>query len=564
MPINSKQKKYLLLGALGLILLLGIVFRFYGLDKIPPGIWYDEAYNGLDAIGAYENSDYQIFYRENYGREGFFINCIAFSFKLFSVNSFALRFPSAVFGGLAILGFYLLNRKLKLSPLASLMATFALSFSFWHLNFSRIAFRGIMVPALIIWALYFFFSGLEKNKLKWTGEKISFPTIGFFISGLILGLGLHSYISFRVAPFVFIFLGICLLFLTQKAWRHYRKPILIFLVGACLTAGPILLFFYQHPADFTGRTDAVSVFNNPEAGFLPSLGKSLSFHLGSFFLAGDPNQRHNHHVQSLIPIAWSILMAIGFWISAKNILVAFYRQLNLWRRSGKFSRKVKLGRLFFASAVAQSCFWFLLIPGVLSIEGIPHALRIIGTIPPVFIMIGLAIDYLEGVYLQLKQSPLRRWKTIRWRTMQFSFIGIALVMILAGFSQVYTYFQVWSTDPLTKTSFEQSQFALGKLIGKLPLRENNYLIVNENKQIGADHHSFNDKTVEFAGYPRFQEYLIYPTFSGLAQVECANSQIIFQEDNSWLREQIKEKCPHLGAKRLDALGDNQYHYWVMN
>ena len=103
---NTKMKKNLFPAMIVLILILTVFLRLYQLDTAPPGIWYDEAYNGIDALKALEDSDYKIFYPENFGREGLYINALALSFKLFGVNSFALRFPSAVFGILTVLGFY--------------------------------------------------------------------------------------------------------------------------------------------------------------------------------------------------------------------------------------------------------------------------------------------------------------------------------------------------------------------------------------------------------------------------------------------------------------------------
>lgn len=564
MLFSQNQKKCFASIVLGIIFSVGFFIRFYDLDKIPPGVWYDEAFNGLDAIKANETGNYQIFYEGNYGREGLFINLVAFSFKFFGVNAASLRFPSAFFGFLALLGFYFLCRKFKFSQLASLVGVFIFAFSFWHINFSRISFRAIMVPTLIVWMLYFFFSGIEKNKIKHAGKTDFSPLTDFFISGLILGLGFHSYISFRIAPFIFFCLAICLFLFTKNFWVRYRQPMLVFLLGAFFAAAPLFFYFAKNFDSFTGRTDAVSVFNNSEAGPLSSFSKSLSYHLGSLFFAGDPNQRHNHYTQPLIPFAWSLLFAIGFWLSAKNIFSTLLRQIKLWQKTKQFSQKTKLDSMFWVAITAQSCFWIMIIPGVLSIEGIPHALRTIGIIPAVFLMMIITINYLEKIYLTLKNSPLRQWKNLRWRTLQISFAGILVVTFLAGFSQVYTYFQIWAKDSLTNKSFEQDQAALGKVINSLPLRKNNYLITNESKQISDNHKSFGDKTVEFTGYPNIKSYLIYPPFTGLASIDCTDSQIIFQEDNHWLREQIQDKCPNLNQQNIDAFSNGKYHYWIMN
>ena len=107
-----------------LILTAGIFLRFWKLDVLPPGIQYDEAYNGIDAIHANETGDYKIFYPENTGREGLHINVTAFFIKLFGVSSLSLRLANAMWGSLTLVGFYFFLRELKLSRLSVLPARF--------------------------------------------------------------------------------------------------------------------------------------------------------------------------------------------------------------------------------------------------------------------------------------------------------------------------------------------------------------------------------------------------------------------------------------------------------
>ena len=91
-----------------LIFLAGAFFRLWKLDSLPPGIQYDEAYNGIDAIRANETGEYKVFYSENTGREGLHINATAISLKLFGISNFSLRLANAVWGILTIIGFYFL------------------------------------------------------------------------------------------------------------------------------------------------------------------------------------------------------------------------------------------------------------------------------------------------------------------------------------------------------------------------------------------------------------------------------------------------------------------------
>lgn len=155
--LNSN--KLLFITILLLIIGFGSFARIWKINDNPPGLQYDEAYNGLDGLVAMENRDYKIFYPDNNGREGLYINALAISMKLFGVSNFSIRLVSAFFGILTLVGFYFLLKELKLSKISILLGVFLIATSFWHLNFSHTVYRAVMVPFLLVWLLYFFFFG---------------------------------------------------------------------------------------------------------------------------------------------------------------------------------------------------------------------------------------------------------------------------------------------------------------------------------------------------------------------------------------------------------------------
>ncbi len=542
----SKQKTALILT--GIILLLATGLRLWHLNQTPPGVWYDEAYNALDALDASENSTYKIFYPENYGREGLYINILALSFKIFGINNFALRFPSAFFGILTVLGFYFLLKSFKLYHTTILAGVFALSTSFYHLNFSRIAFRAIMVPLLLTWSAYFFFQGLNYSQEKLSQKKFSKKHFWqkhslwlFFFSGLLTGLGLHTYIAYRVVPLIFIILLIVFLFVYPKFLKNYWQAIIMFLIGAFVSAGPILFYFYQHPQAFSGRTDAVSIFNSPEMTTGQAFLKSLSYHLQSLIFIGDQNQRHNYNGFPLLPAVWALFFSIGFVISLKEIFNGFWRRLN----------KKSLGKLFLPSLFAQATFWTMLIPGVLSLEGIPHFLRIIGITPAIFIITALPFNYLRRLYLHLKKSPFYKLKLWRWKIMQMAFSGLVATFLLTGISQIYLYFGLWAHSPKTADAFQQNWYQFGQFIKQQPLRKENYLIMNKNISIDPNNrHNLPEKSLAFSAYPQIKKYQLYNTADNFEElfdtVNCSDSQFILQPNTPLLAlKKIKNYCRNL-------------------
>ena len=104
------------------ILIIASFLRLYNLTELPPGLYPDEAMNGNNAQEALDNTNFsaeggpafgwKIFYPENFGREGLFINIQALFINKFGHQPWALRLPSAIFGVLTVLGLYFFTKEL--------------------------------------------------------------------------------------------------------------------------------------------------------------------------------------------------------------------------------------------------------------------------------------------------------------------------------------------------------------------------------------------------------------------------------------------------------------------
>ncbi len=530
---------------IGLIICAGAFFRLWQLDEIPPGIQYDEAHNGLDAVKAMENNDYKIFYSENNGREGLYINLLAFSFKAFGVNIHALKLVSVLFGIFTLLGFYLLLKQFRLSKLSVLLALFCLSFSFWHIIFSRLAYRGIMVPFLLVWIFYFFYKGLYTKKQN-------FRYLFFILSGLLTGAGLHTYISFRVVPLIFVLIIGFYLFLYRKNFiKKYWKSALLFFFAALLTAAPMIWFFYSEKDQLIGRSNQVSIFNQTEMSSLKAFGKSLLYHLGSFSVHGDPNQRHNHLSYPVLPAAWGVLFIFGFILSIKEIFLAIFK------KTKNFKRGTPLAEMSF---LAQAIFWVMLIPGVLTIESIPHTLRIIGVIPSVFLFIALPFEYMAKLFKKIKNSDNIKFKIKRWIILKISLTCIILLVIFSGFLQIFLYFSVWPNHPKTAYSFEEEMVVFGKAVKDMPTKEYNILVTSENTGIAPNRNDSTLKSAQFMAYPEIKKYIFWKPGEALKNTTCEDALYVFYEADEWLIRQFEKKCPDLKTDKINYEG---YNFWIM-
>ncbi|MCH8741834.1 hypothetical protein IH779_02945 [Patescibacteria group bacterium] len=461
-----KNKTFVLLLA---ILLIASFFRLWQLDTIPPGLYPDEAINGNEAL----SNPWKVFYPENNGREGLFINLIFLSFSIFGISIWSLKIVPAVIGILTVLGLYLLTKEIFQNTLDSrrtskrvvykiqatsiaLFSSFFLAISFWHINFSRIDFRAILLPLLSVFAFYFLFRGFRTKKIFY-----------FIISGIFFGLGFHTYISYR---FIVLLLPIVLIsfwFIYQR--EGLQKQFLVFsfllLVFTFIVALPIGVYFLQNPQDLVSRASHITVFaqDNPVKAFLVS----FVSHLGMFNISGDFNWRHNFSgsPQFFWPIG--ILFLAGFIFSIKEFL-KFFKTKNFTLYTSRLPEPAAQAAGGQAYFILLSWLFIMLLPGVLTYEGVPHALRVIGIIPAVYIFAGIGGWLL---YEKIKQVIHNR---------KLFFVFCSLFLIFVTFAAFNKYFYSWAKNPNVEGAFTKKFVQIGNLLNSIPLDAQKYVIVNES------------------------------------------------------------------------------------
>jgi 4-amino-4-deoxy-L-arabinose transferase-like glycosyltransferase len=414
-----------------IILIIASFLRLYNLTVLPPGLYPDEAMNGNNAVEALEADPpaggWKVFYPENFGREGLFINIQSLFVAAFGNQPWALRLPSAIFGILTVLGLYFLTKELFHAKLA-LLASFLLATSFWHINFSRIGFRAIMASAFLVWSLYLLLKSLNQTK-----------NIGHWLlpalAGLVYGLGFHSYIAYRATPLL-------LLFLIAIIWKELSKIFGIFILFTFLAGLPLGIYFLENPADFLGRTAGISIFNSETP--IADLALNSIKTLGMFNFVGDFNWRHNIAGRPLLFWPVGIMFLAGAYLSLRKI----------------FKEKEWL------SSESIIWFWFLtaLFPVVISNEGIPHALRSIIMVPPVFIL--SAIGGMK-IYELLKEN-------VGWK--QSAAVGYAFLAILL-FESYFSYFVIWGENPNVKNAFAYNDYVIARQLNSMPDEIPKYVVV---------------------------------------------------------------------------------------
>ena len=200
---------------------------------------------------------------------------------------------------------------------------------------------------------------------------------------------------------------------------------------------PLILYFTEHPEDFATRTGQVSVFadEHPLRAFALSNIKTI----GMLTVFGDCNPRHNF---PCLPVLHP-LVAIAFLY-------------------GLFAMIKKEDKLIQATLIAWLL--FMTLPATLTREGMPHALRSIGMIPPVMLIAGF------GAYALWEKFGTMWNKKLASRV---ALLLLAVIPITTG----YLYFGIWASSPATASAFSQDLSELAIYARSLPKETIKYLII---------------------------------------------------------------------------------------
>lgn len=373
----------------------GIFLRLYKINQLPFGLYPDIAANGIDILEILQGKIFPFYYR-NGGREGLFFYFSTLFVAVIGNKSLALYLASSFLGIVTLPVMYLFG-KTFFNKNIGLMSTFLLASSFYHINFSRLGYRVITLPLFLMLALIFLKQAfIKRTNLSW------------ILAGVFLSLGFYTYISYRIIPFLLIFLY---LIFRKKVSQFKLKTVekRYFLLGAFLVLIPFIIYTLRYPGDVFGRILGASVFSgyNETNGFPSTLTEKIIATLKMFFIQGDPLIQYNVAFAPLLNIIEGILLMVGFYVILKNICKPHYLLIFL---------------LFFS----------MLVPVIFS-DSVPHILRGLGIVVPLYIVLALG---LEQCYLFLKSKTNTT-------------IGTLLVIVILLSSGIYgyqMYFQKWANQ----------------------------------------------------------------------------------------------------------------------
>ncbi len=506
------------------IIIIASFLRLYNITELPPGLYPDEAMNGNNALEALSNTNFSAeggsafggkwFYPENNGREGLFINIQAISVAIFGNVPWALRSVSAIFGILTVLGIYFLVKELinyvsapletpplnetpirerlglltgsteineKLRNNIALLSSFFLATSFWHINFSRIGFRAIMAPFFIIFALYFLFRSFNKNYSLGSG----------ILAGLFFGLGFHSYIAFRGLPILILIVFIIDWFKNPLRRDSLIKIFIWFVIISLIVFAPLGYHFIKNPQDFMGRTTQVSIFSSPTP--IKDLTINILKTAGMFNFSGDYNWRHNYAGKPELFWPVGILFVIGILLGLRMFFEKVSRRLSghgvptlvgtseaeSQAANERLGERDRVFREEYSQVYIILFAWIAIaaLPVVVSNEGIPHALRAIIMIPPIFILAGIGGIWLyEFIKSRLNRETNAKPYAKLTRKILLVVSGYTLMAILI-FEAYIAYFILWGKNQNVQGAFSADYIQIGRELNSLPKEIPKYVVV---------------------------------------------------------------------------------------
>ncbi|GIW06997.1 MAG: hypothetical protein KatS3mg060_1802 [Dehalococcoidia bacterium] len=408
-----------------LLTIVALAVRLLWLDEIPPGLFYDEAYKGLDALQMLRERSLPMFFPGNFGREPLFIWILAGAQALFGAEPIVLRTTIVVLAALTVPALYLATREL-LGRLPALFAAAVLPFTLWHLVVSRVALRFVLLPLVECLAIWLLARGMR------TGRRRDFAFAGLFVAAC-----LYTYTAARMLPLLLAVGALGALILRPKLALARWRPALLTPAVAILALLPLGLYFVQNPLAFGGRVDQVV------AGWEPVVDPR--------FGPGDPGTIRENPVRT----------ALMFWVAGDQNLRTNVPGRPVFDPVLGIAFAIGIGAALAGSRRPAGLFtlaWLgvMLLPSALSTYA-PHYARAIGALPPAAALAGLGLATVAQAGARFGRAG--------------AIAGLAVALAALLFSArlaLADYFDVWANDLGTYRAFDTGIWELGLAMRALP------------------------------------------------------------------------------------------------
>jgi 4-amino-4-deoxy-L-arabinose transferase-like glycosyltransferase len=422
-----------------LLTLIAGTVRFYELGAWPPGLYHDEAYNGLDALRVLAG-ERPLYFAANHGREPFFIYLVSMSVGWLGRSVYAVRLPAALIGTLLIPAAYFMARELFGRRVGLLTAAIA-AITLWPLHLSLIGFRAGSLPLFVALTI-----GLGVHAYR------SGRVLHWIIAGIVYGLSFYTYLASRFTPLALI--TFLLVVLVARPNRSLLRNLIIFAATTLLVLTPLIITALTQWDVVMGRPGDVSIFNPAihQGDPIGLLVRSTANAAGMFFWRGDGIARHNVPYRPVFDPILVIFFAWGLmrlFVAALGPTPPPYKPLPDFLRPGSdmhFSPRLPpLSK--WASLFVLIWIPIMLLPTILA-EDSPHFLRAVGVLPVV--LIGPAIGL----------ETLAQWLRVRGRrALSYS---VVIAVLIVGAAWTIRDYSSYAVDPQTAYAFEDAGVQLAR------------------------------------------------------------------------------------------------------
>jgi 4-amino-4-deoxy-L-arabinose transferase-like glycosyltransferase len=404
-----------------LVFLIGIFFRIYRIRSVPPGLHGDEAQTGLEAIKILDGIPYSPYSSEVYGQTTFHFYLTSFIFRIFGISPVSIRLTSVIVGLLTTPVFYFFIRSV-FGVNVALFSAFFLAISRWHTHLSRLGFMTIHITLFQSLTFWFLLKGLRGRKL-----------FDFTLAGIFLGIGLNTYMGFRLIPLIVLFWLIFLFLYQRKSLTGLGLKILCFWLALIVTAAPLLFYAIHNWEMFNGRMRSIWVFENQnQRQAIEQIWQNTKAAILMFNLRGSTWPHKNLPGAPMLDVITGVFFLTGFLIALLKLRESRYSLLliNLF---------IMLGASIFTK-------------GTYPPSGDP--IRSSGALISSVIFAGVGINYL--------------WVFLRAKAKYF----IPLILIASFFLNYQAYFIEFANHPAVWHDFHFIPVEIAKLANE---RENEYI-----------------------------------------------------------------------------------------
>jgi 4-amino-4-deoxy-L-arabinose transferase-like glycosyltransferase len=321
--------------SLAAVVIAALFLHFWRIGSTPPGFYVDEcsiAYNAysIAQTGADEyGTRYPLFFRSLGRQDPVTVYCLVPLVKLFGIQKWVARLPSAFFYVLACIAFGFLVHEYCRNKWLSLFGGFLFSLIPWGFGFSRTIGAGYsaMLFGMVLGWLF-------------SLRAVTKQSYGFAVgAGVAFAFAMYAY---STGLLMSVLLLVCFGFAFNRLLLSQWKTTVVLLAAYIAAMLPMVVSAVRTPQLFAARFQQVSLFHD-HPSFAKVLSEITTRYLGYFdprflFFTGDRNLRHHTGFGGEL-----------FLFTIPLILAGVYRVIRLFRTEPRY-RFLALGLLVYPAA----------------------------------------------------------------------------------------------------------------------------------------------------------------------------------------------------------------------